>query len=108
MARVKSAILVSAALRCADKELIDCILVHRGDADAGAIFVHIDARDGRHQLLARSLDFDGRYNWQVITNTEWVDADAAKSRLDSELAIDPDAFVIEVSDAAARNPFLML
>ena len=108
MARVKSAILVSAALRYADKELIDCILVHRGDADAGAIFVHIDARDGRHQLLARSLDFDGRYTWQVITTTKWVDADAAKSRLDSELAKDPDAFVVEVSDAAARNPFLML
>ncbi|MGB1603258.1 MAG: hypothetical protein ACPIOQ_61570 [Promethearchaeia archaeon] len=28
--------LVSAALRYADKELIDCVLVHRGDADAGA------------------------------------------------------------------------
>ena len=108
MARVKSAILVSAALRYADKELIDCILVHRGDADAGAIFVHIDARDGRHQLLARSLDFDGRYTWQVITTTEWVDADAAKSRLDRELAKDPDAFVVEVSEAGARNPFLML
>ena len=38
MTRVKSAILVSAALRCADKEMIDCVLVHRGDADAGAIF----------------------------------------------------------------------
>jgi hypothetical protein len=24
------------------------------------------------------------------------------------LAQDPDAFVVEVSDAAARNPFLML
>ena len=36
MTRVKSAILVSAALRYADKELIDCVLVHRGDADAGA------------------------------------------------------------------------
>ena len=108
MARVKSAILVSAALRYADKELIDCILVHRGDADAGAIFVHIDARDGRHKLLGRSIDFDGGYNWQVITTTEWVDADTAKSRLDSELAKDPDAFVVEVSDAAARNPFFML
>ena len=108
MTRVKSEILVSAALRYADKELIDCVLVHRGDSDAGAIFVHIDARDGRHKLLGRSINFDGRYNWQVITTTEWVDADTAKSRLDSELAIDPDAFVIEVSDAAARNPFLML
>ena len=75
---------------------------------AGAIFVHIDARDGRHQILARSLDFDGRYNWQVITSTEWVDADAAKTRLNRELAQDPDAFVVEVSDPAARNPFLML
>ena len=108
MAKVKSALLVSAALRYADKELIDCVLVHRGDADAGTIFVHIDARDGRHQILARSLDFDGRYNWQVITGTEWVDADAAKSRLERELAQDPDAFIVEVSDPEARNPFSML
>ena len=108
MTRVKSAILVSAALRCADKEMIDCVLVHRGDADAGAIFLHIDARDGRHQIVARSLDYDGRYNWKVITSTDWVDGDAAKTRLGRELALDPDAFVVEVSDPAARNPFLML
>lgn len=108
MARVTSSMLVSAALRYADKELIDCVLVRRGDADAGAIFVHIDARDGRHQLLARNLDFDGKYNWQVITTTEWVDKEAAKTRLDRELAKDPDAFVVEVSDPAARNPFLMI
>ena len=108
MTRVKSAILVSAALRYADKELIDCVLIHRGDADAGAIFVHIDARDGRHQIMARSLDFDGRYNWQVITTTDWVDAETAEAKLCRELAKDPDAFVVEVSDPAARNPFLML
>ena len=108
MARVKSAIMVSAALRYADKEMIDCVLVHRGDADAGAIFLHIDARDGRHQILTRSLGFDGGYDWQVITNTQWVDADAAKARLDHELARDPDAFIVEVSDPAARNPFLKL
>jgi hypothetical protein len=108
MTRVKSAILVSAALRCANKEMIDCVLVHRGDADAGAIFLHIDARDGRHQILARSLGFDGVYDWQLITSTPWVDADAAKARLDRELAQDPDAFIVEVSDPAARNPFLML
>ena len=108
MARVTSSMLVSAALRYADKELIDCVLVHRGDADAGAIFVHIDARDGRHQIVARSLDYDGRYTWRVITSTEWVDADAAKTRLNRELAQDPDAFVVEVSDPAARNPFLMV
>ena len=108
MTRVKSAILVSAALRCADKEMIDCVLVHRGDADAGTIYVHIDARDGRHQILTRSLSYDGIYDWQIITSTEWVDADAAKARIDRELAQDPDAFIVEVSDPAARNPFAMM
>ena len=56
MTRVKSGILVSAALRRASTSFIDCVLARRGDADAGAIFVHIDALDGRHKLLARSLD----------------------------------------------------
>ena len=70
--------------------------------------VHIDALDGRHQVIARSLDFDGSYQWRVITNTEWVDADTADKRLQRELALDPDAFLIAVADAAARNPFLML
>ena len=43
---MKSEMLVSAALRYAANELIDCVLVRRGDVDAGAIFVHLDALDG--------------------------------------------------------------
>ena len=103
--RVKSGILVSAALRYASSALIDCVLERRGDADAGAIFVHIDALDGRHQLLGRSLDFDGEYAWHTITNTEWVDAQTASMRLAAEMNMDEDAFIVAVSDTKARNPF---
>jgi hypothetical protein len=111
MTRLKSEMLVSAAMRYAAAELIDCVLVRRGDADAGTIFIHMDALDGRHKLLARSLDFDGVYSWRAITGdgadgTGWVDAQTAASRLDRELAMDPDAFVIAVADIKARNPFL--
>jgi hypothetical protein len=103
--------LVSAAMRYAAAELIDCVMVRRGDADAGTIFIHMDALDGRHKLLARSLDFDGVYSWRAITGdsadgTGWVDAQTAASQLDRELAMDPDAFVIAVADTRARNPFL--
>ena len=100
--------LVSAAMRYAAAELIDCVLVRRGDANAGTIFIHVDALDGRHKLLARSLDFDGVYSWRTITGdgAGWVDAQTAASRLDRELAMDPDAFVIAVADTRARNPFL--
>ena len=105
MTRVKSGVLVSAALRYANTMLIDCVLARRGDADAGAIFVHIDALDGRHKLLARSLNFEGQYEWQIITNTEWVDAEAASTRLAAEMRIDQDAFIVVVCDVQARNPF---
>ena len=81
------------------------MLARRGDADAGAIFVHIDALDGRHKLLARNLIFNGEYEWQIITNTEWVDAEAVSTRLAAEMKIDQDAFIIAVCDAEARNPF---
>ena len=107
MARVKADILVSAALRYANEAMIDCVLQHRGDADAGAIFVHIDALDGRHQIVARSLDFDGSYSWRVITSSAWVDADTARARLQQELERDPDAFIVAVADRDGRNPFLM-
>jgi hypothetical protein len=105
MPRLKSGVLVSAALRHANKVLIDCVLARRGDADAGAIFVHIDALDGRHKLLARSLNFDGEYKWHIITETEWVDSESASTRLAAEMNMDQDAFIIAVCDSQARNPF---
>ena len=105
MTRVKSAVLVDAALRYANTALIDCVLARRGDADAGAIFVHIDALDGRHKLLARGLNFDSEYEWHIITNTEWVDAETASLRLATEMKMDQDAFIIDVCDVQARNPF---
>ena len=105
MTRVKSSVLVGAALRQASANFIDCVLARRGDPDAGAIFVHVDALDGRHKLLARSLDFDGNYSWQIITSTEWVDGETAASRLAAEVKMDHDAFIIAVTDAKARNPF---
>lgn len=122
MTRLKSGMLVSAALRHAAAELIDCVLIRRGDADAGAIFLHIDARDGRHKLVARTLDFDGNYSWRSIMSgandsaqnsgdpqnsddNGWVTAAAVDARLAREIEMDPDAFVLEVVDEKARNPF---
>jgi len=105
MTRVKSGILVSAALRHASDLMIDCVLERRGDADAGAIFVHIDALDGRHQLLGRVVDFEGLYSWQPMTKDLWTDAETVARRLAAEINADPDIFVVGVADSAARNPF---
>ncbi|NCF48280.1 MAG: DUF1491 family protein, partial [Bacteroidetes bacterium] len=40
MNRLKTDMLVGAALRLASAELIDCVVVRRGDSDAGAVLLH--------------------------------------------------------------------
>lgn len=112
MTRLKTNMLVGAAIRCAGAELIDCVMLRRGNADAGAILVHIDALDGRHKLLARVLDFDGNYGWRPVlaglAGDGWADRDAVEARLQREMEIDPDAFVLEIQDRQGRNPFDLL
>ena len=112
MTRLKTDMLVAAAIRTATTELIDCVVVRRGNSEAGAILVHIDALDGRHRLLARSLDFDGTYNWRPVVAGEagdgWADSDAVEARLARETEIDPDAWIIGIQDRQGRNPFDLL
>ena len=112
MARMKTEMLVSAALRVAGGELIDCVVLRRGNAEAGAILVHIDALDGRHRLLARALEFDGTYGWRPVVagpdNDGWAPSDAVEARLRREMEIDPDAWVLAIQDTRARNPFDLL
>lgn len=112
MSRLKTDMLVAAAIRTATTELIDCVVIRRGNADAGAILVHIDALDGRHRLLARSLDLDGTYSWRPVVAGEagdgWADSEAVQTRLARETDIDPDAWILGIQDARGRNPFDLL
>ena len=111
MDRLKTGMLVSAAVRVASAALIDCVVANRGDADAGALFVHIDALDGRHRLLSRVIGFDGDYEWQNVLGSDaegWTDTDAVAARLSREREIDPDVWIIAIADHKARNPFEML
>ena len=111
MDKLKTGMLVSAAVRVASSALIDCVVVNRGDANAGALFVHIDALDGRHRLLSRVIGFDGDYEWQNVLGNDaegWTDTDAVAARLSREREIDPDVWIIAIADHKARNPFEML
>ena len=111
MDRVKTGLLVSAAVRLSSAELIDCVVVNRGDSDAGALFVHIDALDGRHRLLSRVIGFDGDYEWRPVLAGDadgWTSETAVADRLAREREIDPDIWIIAIADSAARNPFALL
>ena len=79
--------------------------MRRGDNDAGAIFIHIDALNGLHQLLGRIVDLEGNYVWKTVTHEDWTDYATIEARLDAELEVDQDIFIVAVLDREARNPF---
>jgi hypothetical protein len=105
--RLKSHIWVSAYLRRLDTAFIPAVVVRRGDADAGAIYIKLFQRDGTSQVLApmstlalsserkeQLLVEDGRA-WQAVYPKRVSDADA-DAYLERQAARDPDIWVLEV------------
>src|SRR3954449_3010108 len=65
--RLKSAILVKALIRRADLAAIGIAVIARGDPDAGAILLKLNAREGGVTVLAQARRPDGTAVWLRAT-----------------------------------------
>ena len=103
--RLKSEIWVKAYLRRAAVAGSPGVVVRRGDADAGVIFVKIARLDGHADLYGPApagLDSsDGERQWvlQAESATE-ADIDV---RLATEARLDSDIWIVEVEDRQGRH-----
>jgi len=107
--RLKSHIWVSAYLRRLDAAFISAVVVHRGNADAGAIYIKVSRLDGTSQVyaplsayLVETVPGDGLVleegrAWQAVYSafTHEAEADAYLSKQTSR---DPDIWVLEVEN----------
>jgi hypothetical protein len=99
-ARLKSGIWVQALIRRCDLAAIGVAVAARGDADAGAILLKLNGRDGSSTVLAQTRRPDGTLVWMRATGPDPVaeaDADAYVAR---QRGRDPDLWVIEIDSAA--------
>jgi hypothetical protein len=105
--RLKSHIWVSAYLRRLDRRLVPGVVVRRGDADAGAIYIKLGSGPGEFQLFAPATSMaegwgregamfveDGRA-WTAIYDTPRPEADVDRY-LERQARSDPDLWVIEL------------
>jgi hypothetical protein len=105
--RLKSEIWVQAYLRICASAGVAAVLVRRGDADAGAIYIRVNRLDGTSDLYGPAPA--GGYGLE--TDRRWVrclgDAPRPDGEVDSYLAsqrkFDTDLWVIEAEDRQGRH-----
>jgi hypothetical protein len=105
--RLKSAIWVAAYIRRCNVEGAFAAVRRRGAEEAGAIFVKLNRLDGTAELFGpapQSL-FDTARPADRLFSRCLSEAPEAKidERLAREMRFDPDVWIIEVEDRAARH-----
>lgn len=104
--RLKATIWTSAYIRRLNAMPIPAVVIRRGDADAGAIYIKINTLDGHAQILrpaaAATENSEHERFWApvFITPSAESEADAYLAR---QLKFDSDIWIIEVEDARGRH-----
>jgi hypothetical protein len=108
--RVKSGLWVAAYVRRLGSIPVAAMVMKRGDADAGAIFIKVNRLDGRACVLRPALSM-GSGDADGLSERRWVEAlqggETPESEADAYLArqreFDADLWVIEVEDREGRH-----
>ena len=103
--RLKTNIIVSAALRLATLRAIPMVIARRGDGDAGTILVKLNQLALGCTVLAQTRTPEGELAWLRATGETPVDEAMAYAYIARQVKRDPDLWVIEVEDPTGHPIF---
>ncbi len=105
--RLKSELWVKAYIRRCQIEGADALLVRRGDADAGAIYIKVSRLDGTALLFgpapAGLEEAREDRRWQPCLGSPPAAEAAADAWLERQKSFDSDIWIVAVEDRAGRH-----
>lgn len=104
-ARLKTRLMVQAAVRLCGIQAIPVVVARRGDDDSGAILLKLDRRQHGFQVLAQARGPKGELAWLKATGETPVDEATADAYISRQIDRDPDIWVVEIEDPDARPVF---
>jgi len=104
-ARLKTRLVVQAAVRLCGVRAIPVAVTRRGDEDAGTILVKLNQLDLGCTVLVEARAPDGSRAWLRATGETPVAEEAADAYIARQARRDPDLWVVEIEDRAGRMAF---
>ena len=102
--RIPTDVWVAAHVRKCAASGVPVTVVRRGAEASGTVMVKIFMK-GKCRLLNQTRDMDGHSAWMNVFDEDTVEESRADQYIQRAVARDPDLWVVEVEDAAGKNPF---
>lgn len=104
-ARLKTSLVIQAAVRLCALRAVPIAVTRRGDDDAGAILLKLNRRDLGFSVLAQTRSKNGESAWIRATGEALVDEQTADAYIARQIQRDPDLWVVEIEDREGRPVF---
>lgn len=104
-ARLKTGLVIQAAVRLCTQRAVPIAVRRRGDEDAGTILIKLNRLDLGFSVLAQTRGKNGESAWIRATGEALVDEQTADGYIARQVERDPDLWVVEIEDREARPVF---
>jgi hypothetical protein len=100
---LKAEIWVKALIRRASVQNVPAMVVRRGQAEAGTIYVKVARLDGTADIFGPTWGEDGSRIWMRSVGSGPVAESDADAYLARQEKFDPDFWVVEIEDKQGRH-----